>query len=223
VASIKKRPDGKWRARYGDPEGKERAQHFERKVDAERWLDTKRGELVRGDYIDPDAGRETFKSYAETWRKAQVHRPTTAALVEIDLRLHCYPTFGDRPLSSIRRSDVQPWVKGRSEVLAPSTLMVVFRWFATIMRSAVEDRALSSSPCRGVKPPRRERVQVVPLEVEQVLRLVDVVDERYRGAVVLAAGAGLRQGEVFGLEVRHVDFLRRTGTGRATADPPPQG
>ncbi len=32
---------------------------------------------------------------------------------------------------------------------------------------------------------------------------------RYRALVVFAAGTGLRQGEVFGLEVRHVDFLRR--------------
>ena len=74
MASIKRRPDGRWRARYRDPSGRERAQHFDRKVDAQTWLDGKRGEPVRGEYIDPDAGRQTFKSYAETWRAAQVHR-----------------------------------------------------------------------------------------------------------------------------------------------------
>ncbi len=34
--------------------------------------------------------------------------------------------------------------------------------------------------------------------------------DRYRAAVTLLAGSGLRIGEALGLEVRHVDFLRRT-------------
>ena len=36
------------------------------------------------------------------------------------------------------------------------------------------------------------------------------VPERYRALVVAAAGTGLRPGELFGLDVAHVDFLRRT-------------
>ncbi|MCF0078470.1 hypothetical protein [Streptomyces lomondensis] len=31
-----------------------------------------------------------------------------------------------------------------------------------------------------------------------------------RALVILAAGSGLRAGELFGLQVRHIDFLRRT-------------
>ena len=34
--SIKKRPNGKWRARYRDLAGKEHARHFARKVDGAR-------------------------------------------------------------------------------------------------------------------------------------------------------------------------------------------
>ncbi|MFG1806209.1 hypothetical protein [Streptomyces sp. NPDC049040] len=34
--------------------------------------------------------------------------------------------------------------------------------------------------------------------------------DRYRAAVLLAAASGLRQGEVLGIEVGHIDFLRRT-------------
>jgi hypothetical protein len=39
MASIAKRADGRWRARYRDAAGKEHARHFARKVDARRWLD----------------------------------------------------------------------------------------------------------------------------------------------------------------------------------------
>jgi integrase len=40
--------------------------------------------------------------------------------------------------------------------------------------------------------------------------LVDAVEPRYRALIVLGAGTGLRQGEVVGVELDQVDFLRRT-------------
>lgn len=40
--------------------------------------------------------------------------------------------------------------------------------------------------------------------------LAEVIPERYCAMVVLAAGTGLRQGEVFGLALDRGDFLRRT-------------
>jgi integrase len=209
MASIAKRPDGKYRAKYYAPDGKEHARHFARKVDAQHWLDGVSGDIVRGDYIDPKAGKQTFGDYARAWQKAQVHRPTTAAQLGTHLKRHVLPTFENRPLSSIRPSEVQAWVKGRADVLAPSTVEVVYRWFSTIMRAAVQDGLLRVSPCRGVKLPKKDRPPVVPISVETVRALVDATDPRYRAMVVLAAGTGLRQGECFGLGIEHVDFLRR--------------
>ena len=53
MASISKRPDGQWRARYRDETGKEHAKHFARKADAQRWLDEVTASMVRGEYVDP--------------------------------------------------------------------------------------------------------------------------------------------------------------------------
>ena len=39
MASVARRPDGQWRARYRDAAGREHSKHFGRKVDAQRWLD----------------------------------------------------------------------------------------------------------------------------------------------------------------------------------------
>lgn len=38
-SNVARRPDGRWRARYRDDAGRERARHFTRKSDAHRWLD----------------------------------------------------------------------------------------------------------------------------------------------------------------------------------------
>jgi Phage integrase, N-terminal SAM-like domain len=119
MASVSKRPDGQWRARYRDETGKEHAKHFARKVDGQRWLDEVTASMVRGEYVDPRAGRVTFKAYAEQWRASQVHRVTSQLTIESALRRHTYPTLGDKPLSAIKPSDVQAWVKRLSERLAP--------------------------------------------------------------------------------------------------------
>ncbi|HEV2809408.1 MAG TPA: hypothetical protein VGV93_03295 [Acidimicrobiales bacterium] len=82
----------------------------------------RRHDLAHGAYVDPAGGRRLFRDYAEQWRTAQVHRPTTAASVETSLRLHAYPKFGGRPIGSIRRSEIQAWVKGLTGVLASATV-----------------------------------------------------------------------------------------------------
>jgi hypothetical protein len=124
MASIARRPDGTYRPRFRDASGKEHARHFKRKVDAQRWLDEMTAAMVTGQYVDPAAGRVTFREYAERWRATQVHRPTTAAHVETMLRRHVYPRLGDKRLGSVLPSDIQSLVKQLSLDLAPATVGV---------------------------------------------------------------------------------------------------
>ncbi|MBV8542940.1 MAG: site-specific integrase [Pseudonocardiales bacterium] len=55
-------------------------------------------------------------------------------------------------------------------------------------------------------PPRRKQVEIPPLEVLNVPAAN--LPPRFRVVPALVAGSGLRQGELFGLEVGQVDFLR---------------
>lgn len=202
----------RWRARYRSPDGKSRERWFARRVDAEAFLISVEHRKLVGEYVDPTAGRVTFEAHAETWRAVQVHRATTAAQVETNLRRHAYPTLGARPLASIRPSEVQAWVKRLSTTLAPGTVEVIFRAVSAIFSAAVADRVIPASPCTGVRLPKPARRLVEPITVEQVRALEVALPERYRALVVLGAGTGVRQGEAFGLTVDRVDFLRRTIT-----------
>lgn len=199
--SIAKRPNGKFRARYRDPSGREHAKHFTRKKDAETWLDEQTAALVTGQYVSPDAGKVTFKAYAEEWRRVQVHRLSSAEHVERMLRRHAYPAFGDKPLSTIRPSEVQAWVKGMSLTLAPSTVAVAHGIVAGVFKAAIRDKRITSSPCEGTKLPEDHRTEVVPLSRETVAAIEAAMPPRYRALVTLAAATGLRQGEVCGLTV----------------------
>lgn len=210
MSSIKKRPDGKWRARYRDETGREHSKHFDRKADAQRWVDHVTTSIVTGTYVDPAAGRVTFKAYAESWRVAQPHRPTTAQNVNQHLSRYAYPVLGEHPMRALRPSQVQAFATGLGETLAPSTIKVVMNTVRAVFRAAVRDRVIATNPCEGLVLPERPRVQVHPLDLEVVQRIVAAFPDEYRAAVVVAAGCGLRQGEVLGLERGHIDFLRRT-------------
>ena len=209
MASIARRPDGTYRPRFRDASGREHARHFKRKVDAQRWLDEMTAAMVTGQYVDPAAGRVTFREYAERWRATQVHRPTTAAHVETMLRRHVYPGIGDKRLGSVLPSDVQSLVKQLSLDLAPATVGVVHRILAGIFKAAVRDRRIVASPCEGTKLPKVHRQRIEPMTLEAVEALTEAMPERYRALVTLAAGTGLRQGEALGLTVDRIDFLRR--------------
>ena len=79
MASIDKRPDGRYRARWREyPGGPQKTRQFARKGDADRFLDAIRGDLAYGVYVDPAGGRTLFQDYAEQWRTGQVHRASTA-------------------------------------------------------------------------------------------------------------------------------------------------
>jgi integrase len=210
MASIKKRPDGQWRARYRDVAGREHAKHFGRRVDAQRWLDEVTAAVVTGQYVDPRAGRTTVREYAERWAAAQPWRTKTSTRVESALRVHIFPTFGDRALASVRPTEVQAWTKRLP--LAPASAKAVYGVLRSLMRAAVEDRLLTSSPCTRVALGSvAPKVLTIPSAAD-VAALAAALPPRYAAVPYVAAGLGLRPGEVFGLQVSDVDFLRRSVT-----------
>ena len=83
MASITKRPDGRWRARYRDDAGKAHARHFDRKVDGQRWLDEVTASVVTGMYADPAAGRVAFTGYYQQWAARQVWESTTVRAMNL--------------------------------------------------------------------------------------------------------------------------------------------
>jgi integrase len=204
MASIQKR-GSRWFARYRDDTGHEHAQRFDRKVDAQRWLDEATTTLVTGQYVNPRAGRVTLRECAEAWRLAAPHSPTMRDKVARTLKLHLYPALGDLPVSAIRPSAVQGWVS--SLPLAPASAKVALGYLSSVFRAAVRDRLVAANPCDGVSvPPARRREVWIP-DLAMVHALRRQLPERYRGVVDLVVGSGMRQGEVFGLEVDAVSFL----------------
>lgn len=191
IARVRHGRGDRWRARWFDPDGTERSRSFARKIDAEKFLAGVESDKSRGLYVDPAAGRVTLEDYARQWQAAQVHRASTVDTFDSHLRNHILPVLGRRPIASITRSEVQAFVKGRAQVLAPSTTATVYAVLRMVMRAAVADRLIGISPCDRIALPKAAQREVVPLPHDA------------------GGGTGLRQGELFGLRRDRVDFLCR--------------
>jgi integrase len=80
---------------------------------------------------------------------------------------------------------------------------------SAVLNAAVEDGRIPRNPAKGAHLPEVVEVRVVPLEPAQIHALAAAVPRAFYAAVIVAAGCGLRQGELFGLRKGDVDFLRR--------------
>src|SRR5688572_30045629 len=112
MAHVEKRGAGRWRARYY-VDGRERSKTFDRKLDAERFLASVQGDLLRGAYVDVH-DRTTVAQYARRWAEARPHRQSTARRVSSLIETHIAgTTLGERRLAAVMPSDVQAWVTER--------------------------------------------------------------------------------------------------------------
>lgn len=200
----------RWCVVWVDPAGQEKNLSFDRKPDAERHAALVEADMLRGAYIDPERGKKTLTEYVEgRWFPGLHVTGNTLETYQRHWRMRIKPQFGDRALASITRTDAKAFVAGLKGQVATTTLHTTFAVLRIILNAAVDDELIAANPCTRIKLPKVEDRELVVFEPDQVLALADAIQARYRLAVILAAGAGLRQGEALGLTEHRVEFLRR--------------
>jgi integrase len=226
VASIAKRPNGQWRARYRDAHGQEHARHFGRKIDAQNWLDSVTTAVQTGVYVDPNRGKVTIQEWATRWLDGQAHlKPSTHERYAGILREHVLPEWSGERLVDITHADVQAWVTRLATRRSPATVRKVHRVLSLMLKTAVKDGRLARNPAVDINLPRSVATERRYLTHEQVHALADAlakpadvskhrrVDERENRAsrliVLFLAYTGVRFGELAALRVRRLDLLRR--------------
>jgi integrase len=213
MASVTKRPNGRWQARWRlTPNGKQFSKLFDRKLDAERHISKVVTDLDRGAYVDPRVGRETVGSYSKRWMTAQVWRDSSRDRIESIFEKHVIPVLGDQAIASVQRSEVQAWVARLAQTLASSTVRNYAHVLGMMFNAAVLDGVIARSPMIKLNLPRdgSNKSALVPLSTGEVHDIARRFPPSYRNAVLAQAGLGLRQAELRGLTVDRVDFLRST-------------
>jgi integrase len=217
MAYVERRGPSRWRARYRAPDGRERSRTFARKVDAERWLDGVRGDLVRGVHVDPRAGDQTFRSFADEWAASQDWKATTAEAWPY-VRARLDPELGALRLVLIDQLVLQRARAALGERYARSTTATTMSYAGSIMRAAHAAGRIGRDPTIGLRAPKARAGEAdgkvgpddVPTRAE-ALAVLEGAPGPYRAAVALGL-AGLRVGEVLGLSADRLELDRRRVT-----------
>jgi integrase len=209
MASIAKRSNGTWRARYRDNEGKEISRHFARRNDAQAWLDDVTTAVNTGLYVDPTRGRVPLGEWAEQWLATKVDlKPTTRRGYDSAIRTHIKPRFANTPLNEMTHSDIAAWVAELSGERAAATVRHAHRVLSLILELAVRDGRIARNPAHRVPLPRASKHDQIFLEHHQVDTLANAAGE-HRLVILFLAYTGVRYGEMAALRVRNLDLLRR--------------
>lgn len=205
----------RWRARWVDVDGRECSKAFSTKSAAQKHVDGVSASLVRGDYIRPEDAALTVEQWCTRWLKSyEVNRPSSVRQARTHVK-RIVAVLGNERLCDVRPTMVRAWVAGlQADGLAASTVYAHHARLSHIMADAVHDGVLLRSPCSRRTSPPMGKTKVYVATTEQVWALHDEMPEHLRPAVLLGAFAGLRLGEVCGLRVEDVDFMRGAVTPR---------
>jgi integrase len=221
--SVKVRPyrRGGWeydvRVRFPDgTEERVRRRAHTRSI-AQRWGEDVERDLIRHGPRTNSKEVPKLKDFAPQFLehlRVERRKPSTLCDYESRLRVHVVPVLGGKRLDEITEQDVAR-LKARLVRRSPKTANNVLAVLSSLFRVAVEEGLLTDVPCK-VKQLRAggRRSQGRPdfYDFEAYLRLVEAAaatDWQTHLIVLLGGQAGLRAGEIRGLEWPNVDLRRR--------------
>ncbi|WP_253270454.1 tyrosine-type recombinase/integrase [Kocuria marina] len=211
TGNIKQRPNGAWRARYRDEDGREHARHFKLKRDAEAWLQEITASMVRGDYLDPKQAAMTVGEWCEKWfagyggNKQSTVKQARTHIKRIETH------FGRKKLRSLKPSDINEWTAAlKNDGLADSTIYALHSRLSSILGAAQHDGLITRNPCSRRTSPRMGKQRPYVATTGQIWALYEAMPGLYKNAVLLGAFAGLRIAEAVALRPQDVDRETRT-------------
>lgn len=178
---------------------------------ARAWLAKAQHESSRGEFIDPRDGTMLLREYVEDhwWPNQNYPDPITRNTIKGKVWNHVLAHLGSKPLNTIKTPQLRAWLKTLNAQLGAGTVNDVWGALSAILQAAVDDERITKNYCRSqktVRPPARPDPRASAWSRDRVLLVRSLIDARVQLAVDLGVGAGMRQGEVFGLAVEDVDF-----------------
>ncbi|WP_018391809.1 tyrosine-type recombinase/integrase [Bacillus sp. 37MA] len=233
MASIEKRGDNSFRliveAGY-DGNGKRKRRSKTIRVDPDLLKKTRKlndylnaelykfkTEVESGEYIAPE--KLTFADFSVEWEKKYAKKELGEQTLDTYLsylKNHILPTFGHmrldqvKPIHIVNFLDGLKRTDGDEKAISISTIEYIYRVLRNVFQRAEDWKILKENPVASVKRPKdRTKKKVDVYDEKEITALFETAQDEpfhWRLFITLALAAGLRRGELLGLEWMHVDF-----------------
>jgi integrase len=120
--------------------------------------------------------------------------------------MHILPSLGHATLTGLAPSKIRGWHAGIAQD-HPATAAKAYRLLSSIMRTAVVDGLILTSPCKVDGAGSEHAAERPVATVAEVEELTKAMPEHLRLVVPLAAWCQLRRGEILGLRRKDVDVM----------------
>ena len=207
----RKRPDGRWEARYTDEDGKRKSVYAPTRKEVAKKL---REAIARIDDVpafEPSdiTVKELFEQYEEAVKDTMKRRSFETC--QDIARLHLLPTLGSLKLKNLGREHVQRlYSRKRDQGLSAASVRRIHDVLRSSLNHAVRWRLIHHNVCTDVSQPRRSLPEIRPFSKEEAKRFLAAAEvDRYHALYVLGLTSGARWGELNGLFWSDLDLERR--------------
>lgn len=189
------------------PDGRRKYFRGKTKKEAEAKREAARLDLLRGINIgDRTTVAELASTWLETTKEGHV-RDISLRNYRSQIESHIVPSLGAMRVRDVKPAHIRKMLSDMRD-LSKATQRLVLQTTAAIFEMAVENELIPRSPClRSIKPSGETPKTAEALSAEQVEQLLDAA----RGTdmylfVLLGVRAGLRRGEILGLQWSDIDL-----------------
>jgi integrase len=208
-----RRRDGRrvYDVRLRDNNGKEYSKTFATKKEAEAFEASERTARNRGAWVDPRLSSARVSQLAEMWLASNTtKRQGSIARDRSILDNHVLPVVGSKAIGSVTRADIQKLVGAWTGSHAASSTIRMYAVVRAMFTYAEDSELIGRNPCRRIRLPHASPRVAEILDANALARLASAMG--INGPMVYLGAFGLRWGEVAGLRVDRMDFLRQTVT-----------
>ncbi|MBD0327863.1 MAG: site-specific integrase [Pyrinomonadaceae bacterium] len=201
----RRRPDGRWEARYTihTSKGPKRKTVYGRtRQEVADKLAHALSDRTQG--LTFDAGSLKLSEYLDRWLpdiRDRVRQRTWERYEQI-VRVHIKPALGRVKLKALAPTHVRGLYREKLDAgLSCRTVQYIHTTLHKSLKDAVSDGLVPRNVAEGIKPPRPKKKEITPLNPEQAqVFLAAARGDRFEALYVLAIHCGLREGELLGLK-----------------------
>ncbi len=209
----RKRPDGRWEARYWaeTPTGRKRSSVYgkTRKEAVEKLAEAMTTREQEYEQILTNMTVRDFLAQYEEVAKDTMKRRSFETYRDI-ARKHLLPTLGGFKLKDLTREHVQRmYSRKRNQGLSAARVRRIHGVLSAALNKAVLWHLVSHNVCKEVSPPRVEAPEIKPLTREQARKFLKASEhDHFHALYVLGLTTGMRLGELGGLFYSDLDLDR---------------